>query len=125
MLTDKGRELVAGTIFLNRSYSPEYLQFGLSLIKSNLSGVVREPQAGSYSRVVLRSDAFDYCDGTIYNNTNITFPKPTEEWGIALSMFVADDEGHIIMMSDLPTPKDIYIGRPPTIAYKAFRFQSN
>lgn len=92
---------------------PTNIYVGLATTLSLRSGVKTEVVGASYARV---STTTSYWAATINGQTSnilaITFPAPLENWGTALSVFLADaaTAGNVLAMADLSIPRTIVSG---------------
>lgn len=99
-----------------------------------------EVTGGSYARVAVTSNMTNWAGtqaaastsassgtgGTTSNNTAITFPAPTADWGVVthVAFFDASTSGNEYFYSTLTTPKTINNGDPaPSFAAAAFTLQ--
>ena len=84
---------------------------------------VKEVSTGSYARV-QHTDWRDAhavgTSGVIDNNSAVTFPTATADWGLVSGVFIADHAtaGNILMHGALTTPRDIKSG-------DVFKFNTN
>jgi hypothetical protein len=96
---------------------PANLYAGLSMGKANRAGVAFEPTASSYARAHVPNAASAFtpaAGGEKTNTATILFAPPAEDWGAAMSFFLADAQvgGRVVAMADFAAPRLITAGGP-------------
>ena len=119
---------------------PSTLYYGLLTATPTDSTPGTEVTGGSYARVAVTSSLTNWAgtqaagsttvssgtSGTTSNNTVITFPAPTANWGsvVAVCIYDAATGGNPLIYSTLTTSKTINNGdAAPSFAIGAFTFQ--
>lgn len=119
---------------------PTSLYFGLFTANPTDSGGGTEVAGGSYARVAVSSSLANWAGtqstgsttassgtgGTTSNNSAITFPAPTANWGTitGVGVFDASTGGNLLLWSALTTSKTVNNGdAAPSFAAAAFSFQ--
>lgn len=96
---------------------------GLSHWGASKAGLVSEPNGADYWRVVIDNNSKTFhsaSNGVKKNRISISFPAPESDWGIILSVFLAEADGTIIATADLFETRWIRKGdQPATIPIDA------
>lgn len=65
----------------------------LTVTSAGLTGVT-EPDAASYDRVALPASAWDAASDRAIQSDMVTFPSPTQSWGVIVAYFLTDGAGN-------------------------------
>lgn len=106
--------LAAGNLFQTQTSPaiPTAYYIGLSTTSPNTSGAnVNEPStAGAYTRVKLTSLSAP-TNGVVTNNSDISWPESTSDWGTVTSYVIYDSatvgSGNLLMYGDLSTARTV------------------
>lgn len=85
--------LVAGNVFGTKTTPaiPATYYIGLSSTTPAIDGTnVTEPSGGGYARVAFNASMSEPTNGVITNETTVTFPKSTADWGVMTHFVVYD-----------------------------------
>jgi hypothetical protein len=102
--------------FGNTAYTvPSTLYIGLSTTTVSISGTgYTEPTGGAYARVAVVNNKSNFTvssNGSLTNNTTITFPESTAAWGTITYVIIADSVtvggGNVLYFEALSTAKTI------------------
>lgn len=129
-LTHAARDTLLDLFLGGRRYTPPAtVEFGLSLLPANESGLVVEPSHPSYARVAVPNDGehFPWASlrgGLKANARDIGFPAPGGDWGVCRSLFVAEPGGAVLASMDLrPALRIGTSSAPVTLPAGAFRWR--
>tara|TARA_Y100000004_G_C8731071_1_gene334325 strand:+ start:18 stop:458 length:441 start_codon:yes stop_codon:yes gene_type:complete len=117
--TTPGTSIYVGLIGYYESGGSNGLEQGLK----PYNAANKELSGGSYARVQHTDWRSPYTIGTsgvIDNNTAVTFPTATGNWGMVSGVIIADasTEGNVLMHGALTTPRDVKSG-------DVFKFNAN
>lgn len=131
-MSDYLEAALIGHIFRGSAFSmPTTLAIGLLTATASDTGGGTEVTGGDYARVTLNPSAANWSaptgnDGTTKNNSLLTFPTPTADWGRIThwGLYDAASSGNLLFWGALTTPKNVNNGDPaPTIAIGACTVQ--
>lgn len=81
------------------------------------AGTYPEPSGGSYARVSVTNNTTNWPgptsgNATVSNNSAVTFPAPTANWGVIFGFVITDAStgGNALIYSALTTPKTVNSG---------------
>ena len=117
--TTPGTSVYVGLVGYYESGGANGLEHGLK----PYNGSNKELSGGSYARVQHTAWRSPYTVGTsgvIDNNTAVTFPTATGNWGMVSGVIIADasTQGNVLMHGALTTPRDVKSG-------DVFKFNAN
>lgn len=122
---------------------PSTLYIGLLTVNTDDDGApLTEVTGGSYARVAVTSSLANWAgtqsagsttastgtSGTTSNNSSITFPSPTANWGTVVGLFIADaaSGGNMLYYGALSSSKTINSGDlAPVITAGSLTFQED
>lgn len=140
-LSDYLENKLIDQIFRGQAYTfPATLYVGLLTAAPSDSGGGTEVSGGSYARVSVTSSLANWAgtqgagtttastgtSGTTSNNSNITFPAPTANWGTVshVGIYDAASGGNLLFWAALSVPKTVNNGdAAPYYAAGAFSVQ--
>lgn len=119
---------------------PATVYVALLTASANDAGGATEVSGGSYARVAVASSMANWAgtqaaastsassgtSGTTSNNSAITFPAPSANWGsiVGMAVYDASTSGNLLFYSALTTPKTVNNGDPaPSFAAAALSLQ--
>ena len=98
--------------FGSTSYTvPATIYIGLSTTALSFAGTgYTEPSGGNYSRVAVANNKVNFstaANGTLNNQTQITFPESSASWGTITYVFISDSPtgGNVLYYEALTTPR--------------------
>ena len=118
---DTPQTLTGGTVTNDSFGLPSTMYFGFTVIskmdESSVASSILEPSiygANGYARVGYTNNKTTWgtaSNGRLLNAISITFPTATDEWGMLLSVFIADTatDGNLWWWYDLPYPIEVGI----------------
>ena len=139
-MTDYLENKLIDWLLRGQAYTPPATSYiGLLTAAPSDSAAGTEVSGGSYARVAVASNATNWnstdgdndaassgTDGTTENDTVVTFPAPTANWGSVthFGIYDASTAGNLLIHSALTTAKTINNGDPaPSFPVSALSFQ--
>lgn len=106
------RNAILDHVFGKATLTSPTIYVCLSLADPGADGSgLSEPTAASYAPVeTSASDWTVSSDGVISNATDLTFPSPTEDWGLVTHCALKDASGNVLSSDQLPGSTNILSG---------------